>query len=75
MKKIENYLLRYVFNTHYSKLALRQDKNDPNNIFVLRFTDYSQQISLFSPHTTQLTFNCSKSIIETLGKGKKYVQS
>ena len=28
-----------------------------------------------SPVTTQLTFTCSKSTIETLEKGVKYVQS
>ena len=39
------------------------------NIWYVRF------YQVFHQYNTHLTFTCSKSIIETLEKGMKYVQS
>ena len=60
------------FHEHYGeKQANSQTKKRKYNI--------SQDLHFVGPiyckETTQLTFTCSKSIIETLEKGVKYVQS
>ena len=67
--------MSHVTNTEDSSANFNTLNYPEESINPYGTSDESKWESNFSTDITQLTFTCSKSTTETLGKGVKYVQS